>query len=117
MKMKTENYKQDLLDCIAESKGYYYNDGLVEKSSNRVVAVTEHEIAKILLGQMTTEKDIATVESILAVISRLPNYDQLVESVKPVLEAAGYVVPKSAEIESYQTGTPGWFRRMMNSLL
>lgn len=110
------DYRQELLASVAESKGYYYDNGLVEKSSDNVVAVTEHEIAKVLLGQMTSEKDIATVESILSVISRLPNYDKLIESAKPDLLAAGFTVPKTEQIESYQTGTPGWFRRMMDGI-
>ena len=111
-----KDYRQELLASIAESKGYYYDNGLVEKSSNNVMAVTEHEIAKVLLGQMTSEKDIATVESILSVISKLPNYDKLIESIKSELLAAGYTVPSAAQIESHQTGTPGWFRRMMDGI-
>jgi hypothetical protein len=117
MKMKNKDYRQELLASIAEAKGYYYDNGLVEKSTDTVVAVTEHEIAKVLLGQMTSEKDVATVESILSVVSKLPNYDKLIESVKSELSAAGFAVPETEQIESYQTGTPGWFRRMMNSIL
>jgi hypothetical protein len=117
MKMKNKDYRQELLASIAEAKGYYYDNGLVEKSTDTVVAVTEHEIAKVLLGQMSTEKDVATVESILSVVSKLPNYDKLIESVKSELSAAGFAVPETEQIESHQTGTPGWFRRMMNSIL
>jgi hypothetical protein len=115
--MKNRDYRQELLASIAEAKGYYYDNGLVEKSTDAVIAVTEHEIAKILLGQMTSEKDVATVESILSVVSKLPNYGKLIESVKLDLSAAGFVVPETEQIESYQTGTPGWFRRMIDSLL
>ena len=115
--MKNKDYRQELLASIAEAKGYFYDNGLVDKSSDNVVAVTEHEIAKVLLGQMSTEKDVATVESILSVISKLPNYNKLIESVKSELSAAGFVVPETAQIESHQTGTPSWFRRMMDALL
>ena len=114
--MNKETCRTLLINTIAEAKGYHYDNGLVEKSSNNVVANTEHEIAKLLLGQMTSEKDIATVESILSVISKLPNYESLIESVRKQLETEGYIVPRAAQIESYQTGTPGWFRRMMDGI-
>jgi hypothetical protein len=114
--MNSTEHKQQLLAAIAEAKGYRYTDKLVEKSTNTVVAVTEHETAKVLLGQMTTEIDLATVESILAVVSKLPNFDKLIETVAPMLELEGYTVPKLAKIESHQTGTPSWFRRMMDSV-
>lgn len=114
--MNKEQCRQLLITTIAEAKGYHYDNGLVDKDNQQVVAVTEHEVAKILLGQMTAESDLATVDSILAVISKLPDYDSLVEDVRSQLETAGFSVPKTAQIESYQTGTPGWFRRMMDSV-
>lgn len=114
--MNKEQCRQLLINTIAEARGYHYDNGLVDKHNQQVVAVTDHEVAKILLGQMTAESDLATVESILAVISKLPNYDGLVEDARSQLETAGVSVPKTAQIESYQTGTPGWFRRMMNSV-
>lgn len=114
--MNKEQCRQLLITTIAEAKGYHYDNGLVDKDNQQVVAVTEHEVAKILLGQMTTESDLATVDSMLAVISKLPNYDSLVEDVRSQLETAGVSVPKAAQIESHQTGTPGWFRRMMDSV-
>ena len=114
--MNKDTCRTLLISTIAEAKGYHYNNGLVDKENNQVVAITEHEIAKVLLGQMTTEKDLQTVESILSVILKLPNYESLIESSRDSLESAGYLVPKAAEIESYQTGTPGWFRRMMDGI-
>jgi hypothetical protein len=113
--MKNKNYKQQLLVSIAEAKGYEYDKVLIDSETKNVVAISENEIAKVLLGQMTTKKDIATVESILSVISKLPNYEKLIESVKIELVEAGFAVPKLLQIESQQTGTPGWFRRLMNS--
>jgi hypothetical protein len=115
--MKTELEKRELLlSAIAESKGYYYDNGLVDKTTSQVLATTDHEIAKVLFGQMTVAKDIATVESILAVVSKIPNYENLLKDSKDTLAESGILLPEALRIESYQTGTPGWFRRMMDSL-
>lgn len=114
--MNKETCRTLLITAIAEAKGYHYSNGLVDKENDQVVAITEHEIAKVLLGQMTEESDLATVESILAVLSKLPNFESLVENAREQLETAGYTVPKAAQIESHQTGTPGWFRRMMDGI-
>ena len=63
---KTVQHRDVLLSSIAESKGFKYNDGKLTNVETDVIIATEaHEISKMLLGQMTTEKDIATVESIL----------------------------------------------------
>lgn len=114
--MNNETCRTLLITTIADAKGYHYSNGLVNKENDQVVAVTEHEIAKVLLGQMTEESDLATVESILAVLSKLPNFESLVEGAREHLENAGYAVPRAAQIESHQTGTPGWFRRMMDGI-
>lgn len=112
--MKTDEHTELLIKAIAEAKGFYYDNGLVDKETSKVVAVTKHEIAKTLLGQMTTESDLSSVESILKVIAKLPNFDKLISEARKPLEEAGYTVPESAKIESYQTGTASWFRRMMD---
>jgi hypothetical protein len=44
----------------------------------------------------------------------LYNYDKLVESAKPVLAEEGLSIPESQQLESYQTGTVDWFRKMSN---
>jgi hypothetical protein len=71
--------KHILLKSIAEAKGLKYDQeqGLTDDDG---VVQDEHHIAKRLLGQMTTEKDMATVESIVNVIIRLPNYEKLIEA-------------------------------------
>ena len=63
---------------------------------------------------MTSEKDIATMESIVSVITKLYNYDKLVETAKPLLAEEGLSIPESQQLESYQTGTVDWFRKMSN---
>jgi hypothetical protein len=115
--MKTELEKRNiLLSAVAESKGYYYDNGLVDKSTDQIVATTDHEVAKVLFGQMTKEQDIETVESILSIVTKIPNYESLLKDSKDVLAESGIELPAAPRIESHQTGTPGWFRRMMNAL-
>jgi len=107
-------HRDKLLSSIAEAKGFNYNNGKLTDTTTGAVAATEaHEISKMLLGQMTTEKDIATVESILNVITRLPNYESLVKGARSTLAEDGVNLPEQSNIESYQTGTVAWFRRMM----
>lgn len=111
---KTAQHRDMLLNSIAEAKGFKYINGELTNAETRAVAATEaHEISKMLLGQMTTEKDIATVESILNVITKLPNYEMLVKGARSTLAEDGVKLPEQANIESFQTGTVAWFRRMM----
>lgn len=116
MKNKTVQHRDSLLSSIAEAKGYTYADGKLASTETGAVTATEsHEISKLLLGQMTTEKDIATVESILKIITKLPNYDLLVKTARPTLAEDGVTLPEVTSIESRQTGTVAWFRRMMEA--
>ncbi len=107
--MKTAN-KHILLKSIAEAKGLEYDQetGLIE---DEIIIQDEHQIAKRLLGQLTAEKDIATVESIIDVIIKLPNYEKLVEAARKELD-----LPKQPQLVSHATGTPSWFRRMMDAI-
>ena len=116
MKNKTAQHRDSLLSSIAEAKGYTYTNGeLANATTGAVAAVEAHEISKLLLGQMTTEKDIATVESILNVITKLPNYDTLVKGARSTLAEDDVTLPDVTSIESRQTGTVAWFRRMMEA--
>jgi hypothetical protein len=107
--------KRVLLSKIAESKGYKYDPkkGLSDLKTGHFVTDNVNVIAKTLLGQMTSEKDLATTESIVAVVSKLYNYDKLIEAVQPILSEEGIDLPESQIIESSMTGTVEWFRRMM----
>lgn len=65
-----------------------------------------HWVAKHLLGQMAESKDIETVDSIVRIISKLPNYHALVEGVRDQI-----ALP---DPESFIVGSAAWFRRMMD---
>jgi hypothetical protein len=107
--------KRTLLTKIAETKGYRYDvkKGLSDLKTGHFVTDNANVVAKTLLGQMTSEKDLATTESIVSIISKLYNYDQLVEAAKPILAEQGITLPESQKIESSQIGTVEWFKRMM----
>lgn len=116
MKNKTDQHRDSLLSSIAEVKGFKFDNGqLINLETDTVAAVEAHEISKALLGQMTTDKDIATVEAILNVITKLPNYEKLVKGARATLAEAGVILPEQSKIESFQTGTVAWFRRMMEA--
>jgi hypothetical protein len=68
------------------------------------------QLAKEYLGQTAVAKDLATVESIVNFIKKLPRYEELVESAR----AAGLDLPRADTIETYQPGTIGWMRRLIN---
>jgi hypothetical protein len=117
-KHKTESAEEFgrrvLLTKIAEHKGYKYDPkrGLSDLHTGHFVTDNANVVAKTLLGQMTSEKDIATMESVVSVISKLYNYNKLVEGARDLLKEQGLELPESQQIESYQTGTVDWFRRM-----
>jgi hypothetical protein len=66
-----------------------------------------HWVAKHVLGQMAESRDIETVDSIVKIISKLPNYHSLVEGVKDQIELP--------DPESFIVGSAAWFRRMMEA--
>lgn len=104
-----------LITSIAESKGMKYDPkrGLRDLKTGHFITDQPNVIAKTLLGQMSSEKDLATSESILNVIGKLYNYEKLIEVAKPILEEHEFVLPEQQKIESYQTGTVEWFRKMI----
>jgi hypothetical protein len=104
-----------LLTKIAEYKGYSYDPkrGLSDLKTGHFVTNSDNAMAKTLLGQMTSDKDLATMESIVSVISKLYNYDKLVEGARDLLKEQGLNLPEAQKLESHQTGTVEWFKRMM----
>lgn len=106
-----------LLTKIAEHKGYKYDSkkGLSDLKTGHFVTDNQNVMAKTLLGQMTSEKDLATMESVVAVISKLYNYNKLVEGCRDLLREQGLKIPEAQQLESHQTGTVEWFKRMMQA--
>jgi hypothetical protein len=71
-------------------------------------------IAKQLLGQTASVKDIKSVDAIINYIEKLPNYEALIAAARETLGRSGIKLPEAITFESAQTGTPAWFRRMMS---
>jgi hypothetical protein len=92
------------------------NNGLMSGDGKELISKDPNEIAKKLLGQMATAKNIEHTEDIIDIIHKLPNYEELVKDARDTLGREGVKLPESAKLESHQTGTPGWFRRMMEAI-
>ena len=112
---KIKESRDILLNSIAKIRGYEFDPtiGLIELETGQHFTEDPNIIAKTLLGQMTTDKDLTTVESVLSVITKLYNYEKLVEAARPELLEQGINLPEASTVESHQTGTVDWFKRMM----
>jgi hypothetical protein len=112
------SHRHMLLSSIAKAKGmkWSFQNGLVNRETNEIITKDPNEIAKKLLGQMAAPKNLESVESILDVIIKLPNYEELVADARDALARDGVELPKAKQIESFQTGTVAWFRRMMEAI-
>lgn len=109
------SHRHIILSSIAESKGlkWSWQRGLVDRETNRVITRDTNHIAKRLLGQTATAKDLEDPETIIDYVIKLPEYDQLIESARQTLLREGVELPAAGQLESYQPGTGAWFRRMI----
>lgn len=110
-----ESKRNQLLDILAARKGYKYTkeQGLVDVASGNAVTEDFNVIAKTLLGQMMTGKNIETVENIVSSMTKLYDYDLLSEKARVVLEGTGVELPVINSFESSQIGTVAWFKKLM----
>jgi len=102
MTTEIEN-KQTLLASIAKARELELTESWEDTD----------QLAKEYLGQTAVAKDLATVESIVNFIKKLPRYEELVESAR----AAGMDLPRADTIETYQPGSIGWMRRLINLVM
>jgi hypothetical protein len=114
-------HRHIVLSSIARARGLKYSPkfGLVDPETNEPVPNGDdwNNIAKELLGQTATIKDIRSVDTILNYIKKLPNYNELIAAAKETLGKQGIELPENTiSFESKQTGTPAWFRRMMEAI-
>ena len=92
-----------LLSSIARGRGLKFSPkfGLVDPNKGDVVVADNwNEIAPILLGPGATEKDTHTVESMISILRKDPNFEELIAPWKEAMEKEGKEVPT----ESVQTG-------------
>lgn len=111
------SHRHIILASIAKAKGmkWSFQNGLVNRETNEVITKDPNEIAKKVLGLSATAKNLEDPEAILDYVSKLPNYEELIADARETLSKEGVELPKPAQIESYQTGTPAWFRKMMEA--
>jgi hypothetical protein len=118
-----KNYRGEhrhiVLSSIARSKGIKYSPkfGLVDPETNEVLPNGDdwNSIAKTLLGQSASVKDIRNVNTILDYIIKLPNYEELVAAARDTLDRDGVSLPKKTNtVETYTPGSIGWMRRMID---
>jgi hypothetical protein len=109
-------HRHILLSSIARARGfkYSYKNGLVDPETDTSITKDPNKMAKELLGQTATVNDIKSVESILNYIKKLPNYEELVSSARETLGKQGVDLPENKTIETFQPGSIGWMRQMID---
>lgn len=111
-------HRHIVLSSIARARGMKYSPkfGIVDPGTNEPIPNGDdwNVIAKQLLGQTATVNDIKSVDAIINYIKKLPNYDELLSGARETLGKQGIELPKKEAVESYQPGTIGWMRQMIN---
>lgn len=108
-------HRHILLSSIARARGlkYSYKNGLMDPETDTTITKDPNKMAKDLLGQTATANDIKSVESITAYIKKLPNYEELVASARETLGKQGVELPENRTVETFQPGSIGWMRQMI----
>ncbi len=108
-------HRHMILSSIAGARGlkWSFQNGLVNRETNEVITKDPNEIAKKLLGQTASPKDLQDPDAIIDYIIKLPNYEDLISKARADLEKEGIQLPKAGKVESYQPGTGAWFRKMI----
>jgi len=111
-------HRHILLSSIARARGLKYSPkhGLLNAQTDELMPNGSdwNQIAKDLLGQTATIKDIRSVDTIINYIKKLPNYEELVAGARETLGKQGLELPKNEAFESYIPGSIGWMRRMID---
>lgn len=109
-------HRHIVLSSIARAKGLKYSPkfGLVDPNTDEVISDDWNTIAKELLGQTATVKDIRSVDGIINYIKKLPNYEELIAAARETLGRYNIELPTKEAFESYQPGSIGWMRRMID---
>lgn len=115
----TENNRSlsdTLLSSIASARGFEYRreDDVLVLENDEFSTSDQNKIVKELLGQTATTKELASVDTILSYIKKLPNYEQLIAEAKDMLVAQGVDLPEPTVIETYQPNTIGWMRQLID---
>ena len=111
-------HRHIVLASIAKARGmkWSFQNGLMDRETNQTITKDPNEIAKKLLGQTATPRDLVDTEAIISYIIKLPNYEQLVADARETLAKDGAELPTANTIESYTPGTVPWFRKIINTV-
>lgn len=111
-------HRHILLSSIARARGMKYSPkfGLVDPETNEPLPGGDdwNTIAKKLLGQTASVKDIRSVENIINYIKKLPNYEELIAAAQETLGRSGIELPKKEALEHYTPNSPSWMRRIID---
>jgi hypothetical protein len=109
------SHRHMILSSIAKSRGlkWSFQNGLMNRETNEVITKDPNEIAKKLLGQTATPKDLQDPEAIIDYVIKLPNYEELVADARQALEKEGVKLPIAGKVESFTPGSGAWFRKMI----
>ena len=109
------SHRHMILSSIAKARGmkWSFQNGLVNRETNEVITKDPNEIAKKLLGQTASPKNLEDPEAIIDYIIKLPNYDELVADARQALEKEGVRLPVAGKVESFSPGSGAWFRKMI----
>ena len=102
-------HRHVLLASIAKAQGmkWSYKNGLMDRATNEVISKDPSEIAHKLFNGSAA--DLASVETILAKIKNLPNYNALVADAKETLGKENVQLPESHQ-EIVGEGSAAWFK-------
>jgi hypothetical protein len=108
-------HRHVIFASIAKARGMKWspNNGLMSGDGKELITKDANEIAKKLLGQTATVKNLADPEAVIDYIIKLPNYEELVADARETLEREGVKLPQAGKVESYTPGTGAWFRKMI----
>jgi len=109
-------HRHIVLSSIARAKNLKYSpkSGLLDPDSNEVISADWNVIAKELLGQTATVKDIKSVDAIINYIKKLPNYEELIGAARETLGRYDIELPQKEAFESYTPGSIGWMRSIID---
>lgn len=109
------SHRHIILSSIARARGMKWSafNGLQSGDGKELISRDSNEIAKKLLGQTATAKDLQDPEAIIDYIIKLPNYEELIAVARENLEKEGVKLPVAGKVESFQPGSGAWFRRMI----
>jgi hypothetical protein len=109
------SHRHMILSSISKARGlkWSFQNGLMNRETNEVITKDPNEIAKKLLGQTATPKDLQDPEAIIDYIIKLPNYEELIADARQSLEKEGVKLPVAGKVESFQPGSGAWFRKMI----